>query len=109
MDHGLCKDCRCRRAIARDIIRLGSNFLDELSAHIFKAILELNLLGNCNTIICDGRSAIGLLENDISALRAKCYTNNICELIDALCKSLSCLNAVLDFLCHNELSSRIKE
>ena len=41
--------------IAGDVVRLRRGFFDQLSAHIFKWIFELNFFCNGHTIVCDGR------------------------------------------------------
>ncbi len=54
-DDGVCQDGRRGRAIAGDIIRLGSGLFEELRAHIFKRVFQFDFLGDSHTIVRDGR------------------------------------------------------
>src|SRR6267154_1935411 len=49
-------------AITRDVVGLLRNFLDELGADLLPRVLELDLLGDGDTIVGDGGSAPLLLE-----------------------------------------------
>ena len=100
VDHGLCQNSCGRGAVTCDIVGLGGNFLYELCAHVLERILEFNFLCNGNTIICDRRSAVGLIQNNVSALGSKCDLNCISEFIDTFSKRYACVCAVLKFLCH---------
>ena len=58
-DHGLSQNGRRCGAVARHVIRLGSDFLNELSAHIFKCVLKFNFLGDGHAVVCDqGRAEL---------------------------------------------------
>ena len=50
--HSLCKNSRCRGAVTGNIVGLGSNFLDQLCAHVLERIGKLDLF-------CDGHAVIG--------------------------------------------------
>ena len=100
VDHGLCQNrCGCS-AVTCDVIGLGCDFLDQLCAHVLECILEFDFLGNGHTIIGDCGSAIGLVQNNVSALGAKCDLNCICEFVDTFCKRYASVCAVLEIFCH---------
>ena len=69
LDHGLSKDGSSRRAVTGYVIGLGGDFFDELSAHVFEGIFEVDIAGDGNTIVGDGRSTEFLVENDVAAFR----------------------------------------
>ena len=60
-DHGLGEDCGGGSAVAGDIVGLRGDFLDELRAHIFKGVFQLDLLGNGYTVVGDEGSAVFLI------------------------------------------------
>ena len=100
VDHSLGQNGSGGRAVTGHIIGLGGNFLDQLRAHVLEAVFQLDLLGNGHTVIGNGGSAIGFVQDYVSALGAQCDLNSIRELINAGDHSLSCFSAVLDFFCH---------
>ena len=95
VDHCLSKDRSSCRAIAGDIVRLLSDLLHKLGAHVFEAVLQLDFLRDGHAIVCDDRCAVALVKNDISALRTKRNFDGICQLVHAICKSNSCICAML--------------
>ncbi len=70
---GLGEDRCGRGAVTGDVRRLGSNFLDHLRAHVLELVLELDLLGDRDAVLGDGRCAEALVEHDVTALRAERY------------------------------------
>ena len=101
--HCLCKNCSCCCAVAGYIICLGSNFLDELSAHILETVFKVNFLCDGNAVICNCRAAVCLLKDYISSFRSKCNAYYICQFIDACLKRFSCFYAIFDLFCHDKL------
>ena len=71
LNHDLGQDSSCRRAVTSDVVGLGCDFFDELSAHVFKGVFQFDIAGNGDTIVGDGRSAKFLVENDVAAFRPK--------------------------------------
>ena len=69
LNHGLGQDSSCRRAVTSDVVGLGCDFFDELSAHVFKGVFQFDIAGNGDTIVGDGRSTEFLVENDVAAFR----------------------------------------
>ena len=55
LNHGLCQESGRRRAGTRHIVCFRGNFLNELSAHVLSAILQIYISGNCYTIVCNKR------------------------------------------------------
>ncbi len=95
VDHRLRKNGSGRGAVACDIVCLLGNLSYELSAHVFKAVLQLDFLCNRDTIVCDCGSTITLVKDNISALRSKGDLYCIRKLVHACCKSISCIIAML--------------
>src|SRR5262249_60095562 len=58
-------------AVACDVVGLLGDFLDQLSADLLVRVLQLDLLGDGNTIVGDRGSAPLLLEDDVAALGAQ--------------------------------------
>jgi len=106
IDHGLCQDSCGGGAVARDIIGLGGDFLDELCAHVLESILELDLLGDRHAIVGDGRSAVGLVQNNVSALGSQGDLDCIRKLVDTFRQCHACICAVFEFLSHCIFTSK---
>ena len=101
VDHSLCKDCSCGRAVACDIVCLGGDFLDQLCAHVLKIVLELDLLCDRNAVVSDRRSAVGFVKDNVSALGAQCDLYCIREFVDSGSHCHSGVCAVFEIFCHN--------
>ena len=89
-NHCLCQNGCCSSTIASYVISFGSNFFNQLSAHVFKSVFEINIAGNCYTVISNSRSAEFLLQYDIAAFRSQCYFYCISQCINAAFKSTTC-------------------
>ena len=70
-------------AVASYVVGLGCDLFDELSAHVFESIFELNFTSDGNTIVGDCRSAELLVENNVATLGAECDLDRVGELVDA--------------------------
>ena len=55
-------------AVAGVVAGLGSDFLDHLRAHVLQLVLELDLLGDRDTILGDRGGAEGALQHHVAAL-----------------------------------------
>ena len=82
-DHCLCEHGGGSGAVASDVVSLGSDFLDELGAHVLKRIFELDLLRDGDTIVGDRGSAELLVEHYIAALRTNCHLDCVGQLVYA--------------------------
>jgi hypothetical protein len=69
-------------AVTGVVAGLGSNFLDHLGAHVHELVLELDLLGDRDTVLGDGGRAEGALEDNIAALGAEGDLDRIGQDID---------------------------
>ena len=58
-------------AVAGDVVRLLGDLLHQLGADLLVRLLELDLLGDGDTIVGDRGGAPLLLEDDVAALRAE--------------------------------------
>ena len=58
-------------AVTSNVRGLGSNFLDQLRAHVLEVAFQLNLFSNGDAVLGDQRSAKALGDNDVAALGAK--------------------------------------
>src|SRR6185437_7330145 len=67
--------------VARDVIGLLRDFLDQLSADLLPRVLELDLLGDGHAIVGDRGGAPLLLEHHVPALRAEGYFHGVGELV----------------------------
>jgi hypothetical protein len=58
----------CRGAVAGEIGRLRRDFLHHLCAHVLDRIRKLDLLGDGDAVLGDGRCTELLVDDDVSAL-----------------------------------------
>ena len=91
VDHCLSKNSSGCGSVTSNVVGLGSSLTNQLCAHVLELILKLDLFCNGNTIICDGRCAVALVQNNVASLRSQCNLNGICQLVNAFCKSNSCI------------------
>lgn len=71
-------------AVTGDVVGLGGNFANELCAHVLELVFQFDFLGDGNAVLGDARSAEGLVDNDVTALRAEGYFHCIGKNVDAL-------------------------
>ena len=100
VDHGLSQNGSCGGTVTGNIIGLGSDLLYQLSAHVFEAVLKLDLLCDGNAVVCDQGSTEGLIKNNISALGAQGDPYCIGKLIYALFHLLAGIYTVFNILSH---------
>jgi len=89
------------RPIARDVIRLGGCFLEQLRAHVLEMILELDFLGNGHAVMGDGRGAPFLIERYIAALWTQSGDDCLCQNIHTMLKRSSRFATKNQLLCHS--------
>lgn len=94
------------RSVAGDVVRLLGDFLDQLGADLLVRVLELDLLGDGNTIVGDRGRAPLLLEDDVAALGAKGDLDGVGELVHPALETAPCLLVERDDLGHVKWSSR---
>ena len=66
---GLGEDGGGGGAVAGHVAGLAGGFLDELGAHVLVGVLQLDLLGDGDAVLGDGRAAPALVEDGIAAAR----------------------------------------
>ena len=71
-------------AVTGDVVGLGGGFLEQLRAHVLERVVELDLLGDGDAVVGDGRRAVLLVERDVAALRAERGLDGVGEGVDAL-------------------------
>ena len=62
---------------------LRGDFAHHLRAHVLELVLEFDLLGDGDAVLGDARRAVGLVENDVAALRAERHLDRVVENVDA--------------------------
>ena len=87
-------------AVASDIVGLLGDFLDQLGADALVRVIKVDFLGDGNAVVGDGRSAVGLVQNHVAALRAKGDLDGVGELVEAREHSLTRFVVVCNDLCH---------
>src|SRR6185437_15545513 len=70
-------------SVARLVRGAGSHLLQHLRAHVLKTVLQLDLLGDRNSVFRDGRRAVTLLEHGVAPPGAECRLHRIRKDIDA--------------------------
>ena len=103
MDHGLGQQGGGGGTVAGHVVGLGGDLLHQLGAHVLKGVLQLDLLGDGNTVVGDKGSAELLVQHHVAALGAQGDLYSIGQLVDALLQSLAGLLAVADNFSHNTL------
>jgi hypothetical protein len=93
-------------SVARDVVGLLGDFLDQLGADALVRILKIDFLGDGDAIVGDGRCAIGLVEHHIAALRAQSDLHGVGELVETRKHALTSFLVVCNDLCHGCVSSK---
>ena len=70
-------------AVAGDVGRLRRDFADELGAHVFVRVLELDLLGDGDAVLGDGRASEFLVEDDVASGRPEGRLDRSGQFLDA--------------------------
>ncbi len=83
LDHGASQDGGGGGAVAGDVVRLGGDFLGELSAHVLPRVVEFDLLRDRHTVVRDRGGSPLLVEHDVLALGAERDGDRVGELVDA--------------------------
>ena len=99
--NGLGQDRGGRGAVARDVGRLGRDFLDQLGAHVLPGVLELDFLGDGDAVLGAGGRAELLVEDDVLAARAERRLDDVAEDVDPLEQGVPCLVSGKDLFGHD--------
>ena len=81
---GLGQNRGGRRAVAGNVIGLGSDFAQHLCAHVFQAIFKLDFFCDGDAVLRGARCAEGFFDHHVTAFRAERDFHCICENVDAL-------------------------
>src|SRR6202012_3189493 len=84
-------------AVAGRIGRLGGDFAHHLGAHVLELVVELDLLGDGDTVLGDAGSAERLVEDDVAALRAERHLHGVVEDVHAAQHAVAGVDAEFDF------------
>ena len=80
---GLGQDGGGGGAVARDVVGLLGDLLDELGADLLVGLLELDLLGDGHAVVGDRGGAPLLVEHDVTALGAQGDLDGVGEGVEA--------------------------
>ncbi|MNB80777.1 hypothetical protein D3C75_275440 [compost metagenome] len=104
-DQGLCKHGCGSRTVAGNIVCLGRNFFNELSAHVLKRVFQFDFLGDCYTVVRDERAAEFLLQHHVAAFRSKSHFNRISQSVHTAKHCTAGVFTELDIFCHYQKTS----
>ena len=99
-DDGLGQDGRGGGAVAGDVVGLGGGLLEQLRAHVGEVVLELDLLGDGDAVVGDGRGAVLLVEGDVAALGAERGLDRVGQGVHTLLQGLAGRGVELQNLGH---------
>ena len=88
-------------AVAGGVVGLGGNFLHQLGAHVLKGAVQLDLLGDGDTVVGDKGAAELLIQHHVAALGPQGNFDGIGQLVDAGLERFSGFLTIDDLLCHN--------
>ena len=69
--------------IAGDVGRLGGDLFDHLGAHVLELVFELDLFGDGDAVLGDGRRAVALLDDHVASSRTEGDFDGVGERVDA--------------------------
>ena len=81
------------------IVGTGSNVFDQLRAHVFKLVFQLDFLGNGNAVLGDQRRAEAALDQHVTALRTQGSFNRIGQRVHAVQHLVATGNTEFNFFC----------
>src|SRR6185369_17099549 len=70
--------------VARHVIGLGGDLLDQLGAEVFVRVGEVDLLGDRHTVVGDGGGAELLVQDDVAPARAEGHLDRVGERVDTV-------------------------
>jgi hypothetical protein len=98
-DDALGEHHRRRGAVAGHVVGLGAHFADELGAHVFKGVLQLNVLGDRHAVVGDGGRAEFLVQHHVAALGAEGAFHRFGQFVHAGFDGFAGVVAVFDLFC----------
>ena len=87
-------------AVTHGVVGLGGDLLHQLGTHVLDVVLELDLLGDRNAVVGDGRSTERALQRNVAALGAHGDGNGVGQSVDALGKLSAGIGVERNVLCH---------
>src|SRR5690606_27383376 len=97
---GLREDGRGGGAVTGDVRSLRGDLLDHLRADVLELVLELDLLGDGDAVLGDGRGAELLLDDHVAALGPERDLDGVGELVHAALERVAGLDVECDLLSH---------
>ena len=94
-------------AVARDVVGLLGDLFDQLGPDVLVGVLELDLLGDGDAVVGDGRRSPLLVEHHVAALRAEGDAHGVGELVHPPLERTASLLVELDDLRHLGHSSGV--
>ena len=105
-DDRLRQNGRGGRAVAGDIVGLGSRFLQQLGAHVFVRIFQFDFLGDGYAIMGDGGRAKLLVQCHVASLGTQGRADRIGYFVNAGLQLAACIFPENELLCHGFLLIR---
>ena len=87
-------------AVARDVVGLLGDFLDQLGADALVRLFEVNLLGDGNAVVGDGGGAPLLVEDDVAPLGAERDLDGVGKKVEAALHGATCFLVEGNGFCH---------
>ena len=100
-DNRLCQNCCSCRTVTGIVVSLGSNFLNQLSTHVFKRASNFNFFSYRYTVFCNVRSTEFLFDDHITSLRTQCYFYCVSQFIHTFLQKVAGIHIVFNFFCHD--------
>jgi hypothetical protein len=82
-EDGLAQHRGGRRTVTGDVRGLAGHFAQELRAHVFLRVLEIDLFGHGHAVLCGQRGTEFLLQDDVAALGAQGDLDGVRQLVHA--------------------------
>ena len=102
-ENRLGENSRRGRSVAGDVTGLGSYFADELRAHVFQRVFQVDFLGHRHAVLGDGRRSELFLDHNIAALGAQGRLHCVRQRVHAAQDRLTGILTVQNLLCHCSL------
>ena len=83
LDDRLRQHGRGGGAVTGDVVGLGGHRLHQLRAEVLERVLEVDLAGDGDAVVGDGRAAERLGQHHVAAARAQRHPHRVGELVDA--------------------------
>ena len=100
VDHGLGQHGGGGGAVTGDVVGLGGDLLGQLGAEVLERVVELDLAGDGDAVVGDGRGAPLLVEHDVAAPGAEGDLDGVGELVDAALEGAAGVLVELEDLGH---------